>query len=94
MNQFSLSNQNYTKQQHLRDFLELAKQRMLSRIPTNITNATNNTLNKVNNTVNTAINNTIKNITTTVNNGINKINKKSYPSLEYIYYLKKTLFYN
>ena len=43
MNQFSLSNQNYTKQQHLRDFLELAKQRMLSRIPTNITNATNAT---------------------------------------------------
>ena len=43
MNQFSLSsNQNYTKQ-YLRDFLELAKQRMLSRIPTNITNATNAT---------------------------------------------------
>ena len=33
-------NQNCTKQQYLRDFLELAKQRMLSRIPTNITNAT------------------------------------------------------
>ena len=40
MKQISASNQNYTKQQYLRDLLELAKQRMLTGITTNITNVT------------------------------------------------------
>ena len=42
MKQYSSSN--HTKQQYLRDLLELAKQRMLSRIPTNITNVTSSQL--------------------------------------------------
>lgn len=37
------SSSNHTKQQYLRDLLELAKQRMLSRIPTNPTDETNET---------------------------------------------------
>ena len=41
MKQFSTLNQNYTKKQYLRDLLELAKRRMLSGIPTNVTNETN-----------------------------------------------------
>ena len=59
MKQFSSSN--HTKQ-YLRDLLELAKQRMLSGIPTNITNATNVTSSQQLSTSSSSSSNTIEQV--------------------------------